>query len=112
MGIGPASRLIGRQIGMSRSLVSFAALRNRALGAATASSMAKFFEAGAWLAGNPAQSCSSGVHVSQPAPIGCWTKAAAGGGSDGAHRYRFGDHSGACLLQISELQRTALLAST
>ncbi len=64
--------------------------------------MAKFFDAGAWLAGNPAQSCSTSVHVSQPAPLGCWTKAAAGGGSGSGSgdRFAYGDHSGACLMQL------------
>lgn len=77
---------------MARPLASLLVVRSRALGTAAASSMAELFNAAAWLAGNPPPSCS-GVHVSQPAPLGSWTKSAAGGG--GGDRYRFGDTTGA-----------------
>lgn len=92
---------------MARPLVKTTLTTGRALHTAAASAMTSLFDAGAWLVGNPPNSCG-GVHVSQPAALGSWTKAAAGGG--GGDRLRFGDTSGAftALLSMRSLRHANL----
>ncbi|KAI3430828.1 hypothetical protein D9Q98_009239 [Chlorella vulgaris] len=53
------------------------------------------FDVAAWLAENPPH-CAGPPVVSQPATLGCWTKASArsGDGSGGRTRLQFGDPSG------------------
>ncbi|KAI3430830.1 hypothetical protein D9Q98_009241 [Chlorella vulgaris] len=53
------------------------------------------FDVAAWLARNPPH-CAGPPVVSQPAALGCWTKASArsGDGSGGRTRLQFGDPSG------------------